>query len=330
MSNGKWFSLIITRKTLIIGLIILLIIIIALTHATMFEYITRRMHGVKPGVVILGHDLSGLLEHELYDALISISEGETVEVQNASYDWHSNIVYPEIIGKVIDIGATISSLMQAPVNSQVEFSLIYVIPSITQAHFSPFYHGATDEQKVSLMINVDWGNEYIPSMLETFKRYDVLTTWFPTGSWVERFPELALQIADAGHELGNHGGWHGKASEMNADQVRDLILTGEEKIVNITGQKPMLFAPPGGNMNKQTVAVAAELGYKTIMWTIDTVDWQRPAPTVIIDRVITRIQNGSFVLMHPTEPTAYALPLIIEQLREKGYEIVPVSQLLYE
>ena len=98
--------------------------------------------------------------------------------------------------------------------------------------------------------------------------------------------------------------------------------------MDATGQKPMLFAPPAGDFNKQTVAVAAELGYKTILWTLDTIDWDRPAPTVIIDRVVSRIQNGAFVLMHPTEPTAQALPLIIEQLQQRGYSIVPVSQIL--
>lgn len=301
-----------------------------MTGATIYEYVQRKLFGVKSGVTILGHDLSGLLKHELYDALVSISEDQIVDVENASYDWQKDLVFPERVGKVMDMGATIDALLKAPANSEVEFSLIYVIPSITQAHFDPYYQGVIDEPMVSLMVNVDWGNEYIPSMLDTFKRYGVLTTWFPTGSWVERFPDLAIMIAEAGHELGNHGGWHGMASQMSAEQVRDLILTGEEKIVQYTGQKPMLFAPPSGDMNKQTVAVAAELGYKTVMWTLDTVDWQRPSPTVIIDRVVTRIKNSALVLMHPTEPTAQALPLIIEQLQEKGYDIVPVSQLLYE
>ena len=71
-----------------------------------------------------------------------------------------------------------------------------------------------------------------------------------------------------------------------------------------------------------------KLGYKTVLWTIDTADWQRPAPTVIIDRVIERASNGALVLMHPTQPTLEALPIIIDQLLKKGFRLVTVGELL--
>ena len=328
MARRTWFSLVITKKTLFISAAGLLVIVFVLVGSSLYNQLLRRVHGVKPGVKIAGHDVGGLLRSELYDALIKISEGEIKEARNASYDWNSDVVHPEQVGQVIDFNATLHLLMQASAGSIVEFVTVPVIPSITQANFSPYYRGPADKPWVSLMVNVDWGNEYIPSMLETFKRYGVTTTWFLTGTWAEKFPDLAEQISQAGHEIGNHGGCHGMPSQMSQEQVRDLILTGEEKIMDITGQKPMLFAPPAGDFNKQTVAVAAELGYKTILWTLDTIDWQRPAPTVIIDRVVGRIQNGAFVLMHPTEPTAQALPLIIEQLQQKGYSVVPVLQIL--
>lgn len=330
MSKGTWFSLVITRKKLRIILISLVVIAIAMSGATLHEYIQRRFYGVKPGVVILGHDVSGLLREELYDALVNITESQRIEARNASYDWEQNVIMPEQVGRIVDIGATVEVLMEASSFTEKGFVTVEVIPSVTKANFSPFYKGITGEPKISLMVNVDWGNEYIPTMLDTFARYNITTTWFPTGNWVEKFPDLAMKIADAGHELGNHGGWHGMASQMDSDQVRDLILSGEDKIVDVTGQKPMVFAPPAGDMNNQTVAVAAELGYKTILWTIDTVDWQRPAPTVIVDRVIGRIENDAFVLMHPTEPTAHALPLIIEQLIDKGYQVVTVSEMLWD
>ena len=328
MAGKTWFSLVITKRTLIIGAVCLLVIALAATGSSVYNLVRRRIHGVKPGVMIAGYDVGGMLEAELYDALVKISENEMVEARNASYDWNRDVINPEQVGQIIDINATMSLIMQAAAHTPVEFVTVPVIPSITQANFAPYYLGPADRPWVSLMVNVDWGNEYIPTMLETFKRYNVTTSWFLTGTWAEKFPDLAAEISAAGHEIGNHGGWHGMPSQMNQDQVRDLILTGEEKIMDATGQKPMLFAPPAGDFNKQTVAVAAELGYKTILWTLDTIDWERPAPTVIIDRVVSRIQNGAFVLMHPTEPTAQALPLIIEQLQQRGYSIVPVSQIL--
>ncbi len=129
--------------------------------------------------------------------------------------------------------------------------------------------------------------------------------------------------------MGNHGGWHGMASQMSRGEVARLIQEGgEDAILMATGQKPQIFAPPAGDFNKQTIAVAAELGYKTVLWTVDTVDWQRPAPTVIIDRVIGKINNGSLVLMHPTKPTLEALPVILDHLSNRGFVCVTVSELL--
>ena len=89
-----------------------------------------------------------------------------------------------------------------------------------------------------------------------------------------------------------------------------------------------MFAPPSGDFNQQTVSVAAELGYKTVLWTVDTVDWQRPAPTVIIDRVIGKVKNGALVLVHPTKPTLEALPVILDHLANMGYQCVTVTELL--
>jgi len=308
----------------------LLVIVGVYAAFSVYDYVLRRIYGVKPGVTVAGYNVGGLLEDELYAVLLSLSEGKVIEARNAIYDWDLDYIYPEQVGQFIDIKATIDMVMKAAANSHIDLVTVPVLPSITQANFTPYFRGPIDKPLVSLMINVDWGNEYIPSMLETFKRFNVTTTWFLTGSWAEKYPDLARQIALAGHEIGNHGGWHGMASQMSREEVRELIITGEDKIMDITGQKPMLFAPPAGDWNKQTVAVAAELGYKTILWTVDTIDWQRPAPTVIIDRVVGRVQNGALVLMHPTEPTAQALPLIIEQLQKRGYSIVPVSQMFNE
>lgn len=323
-----WFSLVITRRTLVAIFATLSIVLVSITTVALYEPLERRIHGVKPGVTLAGYDMSGLLRYELFDAILSIGEGQVVEARNASFDWQTELIYPEQVGMIIDVLATTEALLAAEPGSQLELIHVQVLPSITQGHFTPYYQGPTDQPKVSLMVNVDWGNEYIPTMLDVFAQYDIRTTWFPTGSWAIRFPELARLIAEAGHEVGNHGGWHGMPSQMTAEEVRELILDGEEKIINITGQKPRIFAPPAGDMNKQTVAIAGELGYKTVLWTIDTVDWQRPAATVIIDRVMSKVQNGALILMHPTEPTAQALPIIIEQLQEKGFQVVTVSELL--
>ncbi len=91
---------------------------------------------------------------------------------------------------------------------------------------------------------------------------------------------------------------------------------------------PKLFAPPYGEFNQEIVAVAGNLGYRTIMWTIDTIDWQRPAPEIIIRRVVDKIKAGAIILMHPTVPTVQALERIIQNVQGQGYKLVTVSELL--
>ena len=91
-----------------------------------------------------------------------------------------------------------------------------------------------------------------------------------------------------------------------------------------------MFAPPYGEVDRRVVAAADALGYRTIMWTIDTIDWQEPSVETTIARVMNKAQNGGIVLMHPKVKTVRALPAIIEGLRQKGFKLLPVGELLQE
>ncbi|NLJ80275.1 MAG: polysaccharide deacetylase family protein [Firmicutes bacterium] len=324
----RGFSMIITKKRLFSVFFVLLVLGLAFWGPKLLNLGQRQLFGVKKGVCLEGNLLAGLLAEELYDAVASIGESYHVQVQNAAWDWDSGAVSAEVVGQIVDIPATVEALLEAPAYAELNLVTLTILPSITAAHFSPYYRGPREEPKVALMINVDWGNEFIPGILEVLAHYNAEATWFLTGRWASAAPELAKQIALAGHESGNHGGWHGMAGKMNRAEVTRLVLEGEEKIMAATGQKPLVFAPPAGDFNEQTVVVAAELGYKTVLWTVDTVDWQRPAPTVIVDRVLSKISGGALVLMHPTQPTLEALPVIIDHLHNRGFLCVTVSELL--
>ena len=118
---------------------------------------------------------------------------------------------------------------------------------------------------------------------------------------------------------------------MSRDELRRLIVENNQLLAEVIGTEPAkLFAPPYGEFNDQIVAVAGNLGYRTIMWTIDTIDWQRPAPEVIVRRVVDKIKPGAIILIHPTVPTVQALGRIIDTLQGQGYSLVTVSALLTE
>jgi probable sporulation protein (polysaccharide deacetylase family) len=198
----------------------------------------------------------------------------------------------------------------------------------TMNYYDPIYKGEADEKEVAFACNVVWGNEYLPEMLKILKENDVEITFFIGGDWAARFPEDLKAIFNGGHELGNHGYWHKKQSQLNIEQNKQEILKTEDVIKKVTGVKTTLFAPPYGDINDTVVKAAEGLGYKVIMWSIDTIDWNTKDYNAILERVESKRHNGAIVLMHPTEVTVKALPGMIKNLKSKGCDIVNISEVL--
>ncbi len=203
-----------------------------------------------------------------------------------------------------------------------------VLPASSRVY--PIVTGDTSLPEVALMFNVDWGGEHIPAILKTLQEAKVNATFFVTGGWAKKNPGLVRGMAEAGHEIGNHGYFHGHPSEMGAGQIEDLIMKNEALLREILGtDPPRLFAPPYGEYSETSLMVAESLGYKTVLWTVDTVDWKKPPPESILERV-SKATNGSLILMHPTEPTRLALAQAVRDLKERGMTPVTVSEILEE
>lgn len=191
-----------------------------------------------------------------------------------------------------------------------------------------FYSGNENSNKVSLMINVYWGTEFLNDMLDTLDEFNVKTTFFVGGVWAVSQSEMLQEIFDRGHEIGNHGYYHKDQGKLSADKNHEEIFNTHKIVKTILGIDMNLFAPPSGSYNKKTVEMATELGYKTIMWTDgrDTIDWRDKDSEVIFNRAIKNCKGGDFVLMHPTEATKNALPKIIQTLKNQGFELCTVSE----
>ncbi|MDD2497075.1 MAG: polysaccharide deacetylase family protein [Desulfitobacteriaceae bacterium] len=191
---------------------------------------------------------------------------------------------------------------------------------------SPIYQGCSEKKQVSLAINVDWGEEYLPDMLNILESNHVNATFFITGRWAQKFPEITQSINQKGHEIGNHGFSHASPNKMSLEQNKSEIARTMTVIEQATGKKTRLFAPPSGERADHVLQAAAELGYSTILWSVDTIDWERPSPDVIINRVMKKVHNGAIILMHPTKSTLEALPKIIQELKNREYILVTVSE----
>lgn len=191
----------------------------------------------------------------------------------------------------------------------------------------PIYKGAS-RNKVCLMVNVYWGTEYVPEMLAIFEEYDVKTTFFVGGSWVNANEEVFSQIVNAGHELGNHGYNHRNHSDITALANKQEILANHRLVSKICGVEMKFFAPPSGDFDAITLEIARDLGYTTIMWSKDTIDWRDHDKDLIRTRATKNIAGGDLVLMHPTEQTVAALPGIISDIKSKNLTVAPVSEVL--
>ena len=155
----------------------------------------------------------------------------------------------------------------------------------TLHYYDPIYKGLEEEKKIAFACNVVWGEEYLPEMLKLFKEKDIEITFFIGGRWAEKNEELLKDIYKDEHELGNHGYKHLYHSKLTPELNKQEITKTEEIIKRITGCKTVLFAPPYGDINDTVVTSAETLGYKVIMWSIDTIDWNTKDYRKILQRL---------------------------------------------
>ncbi|MFK9092445.1 polysaccharide deacetylase family protein [Bacillus salipaludis] len=267
----------------------------------------------------------------LYQRIIKKSSTYEIPPSDAKVDsvWKA---IPGYNGLKIDIAASYKNMRKKGVYDEKKLVFVQTKPKVHLQDLppTPIYKGHPDKPMVTFIINVAWGNEYLSEMLATLKNHNVSASFFLEGNWVKKNPELAKMIVSAGHEVGNHSYSHPDMKQLTAAQAREQIIKTNEIIEAATGEKCVWFAPPSGSYRDETIKVAAEQNMKTVMWTVDTVDWRKPSPEVLINRVMSKIDKGSMVLMHPTEATAKSLDRLITLIEQKDLQIGTVTELMNE
>lgn len=198
----------------------------------------------------------------------------------------------------------------------------------TQPTINPIFMGDTQEKAVAFMFNVDWGEEILPDLLEVLKEEKVTATFFISGKFAKKFPQLVANIAENGHEIGNHEYSHPHPDKLSVEQNMKEITDTEKVFQEIKINSAKIFAPPYGEHGQSVLKAADSLGYKTIMWTLDTIDWQDPTPEVILNRILPKVDHGSLILMHPKSCTLQALPGLIKSLRDQDYQFKKVTEII--
>lgn len=325
---AKYIAIVVTKTRIIQVMLSLVFLVVVATSPFWWSAGRRLLTGVEPGVTVAGVLVGGKLESEVRRIVTELAKATAFLPQDAYWDAEANAVVPASSGRYVDIEQTVRRVMVSPAGTKVPLVVVNVNPSVPTENVQPIYRGPQHEPKMALTINVDWGQEVLPDMLKTLAEKNVKVTFFLTGRWAQKFPDDAKRLADAGHEIANHGLKHDHPKQLSDWELTRLICDNDAILKEVTGKSAPLFAPPYGEVDARIAAVAAKNGFRTIMWTIDTVDWKDPSPSTIVSRVVDKAVNGAIVLMHPKPNTLKALPEIIDRLHSKGFELVTVSELL--
>jgi peptidoglycan-N-acetylglucosamine deacetylase len=239
---------------------------------------------------------------------------------------------PGYNGLVVDMEESFKAMKKINKFDEKKLVVKQIEPTIHLENLpaSPIYRGNPEKPMVTLLVNVAWGNEHLPSMLQTMKKNNVHSTFFLDGSWVKKNPSLAKMIAEENHEIGNHAYSHPDLKKMTNTRITEELKQTNEVINATLDKSPKWFAPPSGSYRNDVVQIAADLDMKTILWSVDTVDWRNPNPDEMVDRVLSKVHPGAMILMHPTASTAAGLEKLIKGIKDKGLSIGTVSELMDE
>ncbi|MCL5038860.1 MAG: polysaccharide deacetylase family sporulation protein PdaB [Firmicutes bacterium] len=195
----------------------------------------------------------------------------------------------------------------------------------------PIYRVATAENKIALTFDISWGEVTPPLVLNVLKEHRIRATFFLSGPWASTHAEVVKRIVADGHEVGSHGYKHDNLSQLSEAQIAENIEKAHRILKDLVGYEPHFLRPPNGDFDDRVITVAGERGYAVVIWSLDSLDWKNPGLDYMIKKVLGKVQKGDIILFHASDTakqTHLVLPAILQGLREKGLESVPLSELL--
>lgn len=195
------------------------------------------------------------------------------------------------------------------------------------------WSGRTDRRLVALTFDDGPRPQWTPMVLDTLDRHGVPATFFMVGERVRAHGDL-IRDRLARHEVANHSWAHHDLARMDAVAVQDDLRRTHEVIAETTGREPKLFRPPYGHFGGSTTLIAARLGYRLVLWSLQMVEGEYPdGPAAHARYIVANTEPGTILLAHDTGPqnrlvALRGLPDMITGLRDRGFRFVTVSELL--
>jgi polysaccharide deacetylase family sporulation protein PdaB len=192
-------------------------------------------------------------------------------------------------------------------------------------------HGSLAKKQIAITFDDGPHPKYTPKLLRILKENNVKATFFLVGEMAEKYPELVKEEMAAGHSVGNHTYHHVNMTKIPEEYMAVELKACGNVLQHITGKAPHLFRPPGGDYDHDLAEVSEALGYVMVLWTDDPGDYASPGKNVIKTRIMETASNGGIILIHDgIQQTVDVLPDIIKYLRDQGYELVTIDQMINE
>ncbi len=193
----------------------------------------------------------------------------------------------------------------------------------------PIYCVERDDNLVSISFDAAWGNEDTQQLIDILAKYQVKTTFFVVGEWVDKYPESVKALHDAGHEVMNHSNTHAHYNSLSTEEIIADVNACNDKIEAVTGVRPTLIRCPYGEYDDHVVAAIRSIGMEPIQWDVDSLDWKDLSAAEITQRITSKAGSGSICLFHNAAlHTPEALPAILEHFQSNGFTVVPISQII--
>jgi polysaccharide deacetylase family sporulation protein PdaB len=207
------------------------------------------------------------------------------------------------------------------------------VSAALQPDLRPIYSAKTDKKVVSLTFDISWGTKTPPLILDILRQENVKATFFLSGPWSRDHAAVVEQIVKDGHQVESHGHAHVDLNNLGREGAAKNIAQAHAILEGLSGRAPTYIRPPNGALNKESVQAAKDLGYATVVWSVDSLDWKNPGVDAIISRTTRLVHPGAIILMHASDTckqTHLALPTVLKNLREKGYSFVSLDHLVRE
>lgn len=195
----------------------------------------------------------------------------------------------------------------------------------------PVYNVSTTQSNVALSFDAAWGSDKTLQILDLLDTYNVKATFFLVGFWIDKYPELVLEIHNRGHLIGNHSTNHPHFNTLSEEEMILEIETTSKKIKAITGEEVEYFRAPYGEYNDTLITLLGERNIKCIQWNVDSLDWQGITGKQITSNILTKVSKGSIILCHNNSDNILnALPLVLLGLQNKNLTSVRMDDLVIQ